>query len=165
VARAARAFGLPFCLSTFSTCSIEELAAEVEAPFFFQLYLFKDEAVNTTLIERAEQAGCPALILTVEDTAVRARRNRDCDNGLIAPLKVRPMHLLEMRIKLRWTLGWLLSKRTFGNIAMFRARQHGARRMFHLGGGELPGNNQLRGCGMGAHAVAAQTHRQGYSRS
>jgi L-lactate dehydrogenase (cytochrome) len=50
---------------------------------------------------------------------VQARRNRDCDNGLVVPLRVRLRHVLEMMVKLPWTLGWLLSKRTLGNIAMY----------------------------------------------
>src|SRR5918996_2906430 len=115
-ARAAQKFGVPFCLSTFSICSMEELAEAVSDPFLFQLYLFKDTGVNRSLIERAERLGCPALVLTL-DTAVQGRRNRDCDNGVVVPLKVRPRHILEMGYKLRWTLGWLLSKRTLGNIA------------------------------------------------
>jgi len=103
-AKAAEAFGVSFCLSTFSISSIEEVAASMSKPFLFQLYLFKDRGVNATLIQRAAQAGCPALVLTL-DTAVQARRNRDCDNGLVVPLKVRPHHLIEMLTKPRWTLG------------------------------------------------------------
>jgi L-lactate dehydrogenase (cytochrome) len=117
-ARAAQSFGVPFCLSTLSIASLEEVRAAVPGPFLFQLYLFKDRGVNEALIERAEAAGCPALVLTL-DTGVQCRRNRDCDNGLVVPLHVRAQHLIEMAIKPRWTLGWLLSQRRLGNIAMF----------------------------------------------
>ena len=117
-AKAAQAFGVPFCLSTLSICSMEEVSAAVGAPFLFQLYMFKDPGVNAALIQRAEQAGCPALVLTL-DLAVHARRNRDCDNGLVPPLKPRPRHMIRMLRKPRWTLGWLRSKRTLGNIAPF----------------------------------------------
>ena len=127
-ARAAQKFGVPYCLSTFSICSMEQLAEAVSEPFLFQLYLFKDSGVNRSLIERADRLGCPALVLTL-DTAVQGRRNRDCDNGLVVPLKVRLGHLLEMAYKFRWTLGWLRSKRTLGNIAMF-----------------IPGNAELADC-------------------
>jgi L-lactate dehydrogenase (cytochrome) len=133
-AKAAQAFGVPFCLSTFSICSMEEVAEAVSSPFFFQLYLFKDRGVNASLIARAERLGCPALVLTL-DTAVQARRNRDCDNGLVIPLKVRLRHLLEMAYKLRWTLGWLSSKRTLGNIAMF-----------------VPGSTELADCSIWVEA-------------
>ena len=131
-AKAAEAFGVPFCLSTFSISSIEEVAASMAKPFLFQLYLFKDRGVNATLIQRAVQAACPALVLTL-DTAVQARRNRDCDNGLVVPLKVRPHHLIEMLTKPRWTLGWLLNQRTLGNIAMF-----------------VPGSTELADCSLWA---------------
>jgi L-lactate dehydrogenase (cytochrome) len=116
--RAAQNFGVPFCLSTFSISSLEEVAEALPDPFLFQLYLFKDQAVNRDLIQRAEQAGCSALVLTL-DTAVPARRNRDCDNGLVIPLRVRPRHILEMLCKPSWTLGWLSSKRTLGNLARY----------------------------------------------
>ena len=117
-AKAAHAFGVPFCLSTFSVCSIEEVREAASAPFLFQLYMFKDRGVNAALMQRAEQAGCPALVLTL-DTAVQGRRNRDCDNGLVVPLKLRPRFVMKMLRRPRWTLGWLRSKRTLGNIAPF----------------------------------------------
>jgi L-lactate dehydrogenase (cytochrome) len=117
-ARAAQSFGVPFCLSTLSACSIEEVAQAIEDPFFFQLYLFKDHAIDLALLQRAEQAGCPAIVLTL-DTAVQGRRNRDLRNGLVVPLKVRTQLALEMLTKPRWTLGWFRSKRTMGNLTMF----------------------------------------------
>jgi L-lactate dehydrogenase (cytochrome) len=116
--RAAQNFGVPFCLSTFSTSSLEEVAEALPDPFLFQLYLFKDQAVNRELIQRAERARCSALVLTL-DMAVPARRNRDCDNGLVIPLRVRPQHILEMLCKPRWTYGWLSNKRTLGNLARY----------------------------------------------
>lgn len=103
-AKAAQAFGVPFCLSTLSICSMEEVSAATGAPFLFQLYMFKDQGVNAALIQRAEQAECPALVLTV-DVPVHARRNRDCDNGLVPPLKPRPRHMIRMVKKPRWTRG------------------------------------------------------------
>jgi L-lactate dehydrogenase (cytochrome) len=130
--RAAQNFGVPFCLSTFSISSLEEVAEALADPFLFQLYLFKDQAVNRELMQRAEQAGCPALVLTL-DTAVQARRNRDCDNGLIVPLRVRPRHVIEMLGKPRWTFGWLSSKRTLGNLARF-----------------VPGSSELSDCSIWA---------------
>jgi L-lactate dehydrogenase (cytochrome) len=41
---------VPFCLSTLSICSIEEVSAAVSTPFLFQLYMFKDQGVNAALI-------------------------------------------------------------------------------------------------------------------
>ncbi|MGV1014501.1 MAG: alpha-hydroxy acid oxidase, partial [Methyloceanibacter sp.] len=117
-AKAAQAFGVPYCLSTLSCCSIEEVSAAAPAPFFFQLYMFKEQAVNATLLQRAEQAGCSALIVTV-DTAVHPRRNRDLDNGLTVPLKLRARHILRMFAKPRWLAGWLRNRPTLANLAMF----------------------------------------------
>jgi len=117
-ARAAAAFGVPYCLSTLSSCSIEEVAAEVGVPFLFQLYLFKDRAINAALLHRADQAHCPALVLNV-DTAVQGRRNRDLDNGLTVPLKLRPQHIARIVQKPGWLLNWLLRKPTLGNLVAY----------------------------------------------
>ena len=118
VARAACAFGVPYWLSTLASCSIEEVAAAVGAPFLFQLYMMKDRAINASLMQRAEQAHCPALMLNV-DTAVQGRRNRDLDNGLVVPLKVRQRHILHILRKPRWLVNWLLYKPTLGNLAPY----------------------------------------------
>ncbi len=117
-ARAAKIFGIPYCLSTFSTCSLEEVAAQSSASLFFQLYLFNDRGVNVTLIDRAKQARCKALVLTV-DAAMHGRRNRDLDNGLVVPLRVRTKLALQMLAKPRWMYGWFSGRRTLGNLAMF----------------------------------------------
>jgi L-lactate dehydrogenase (cytochrome) len=117
-AQAAHAFGVPFCLSTLSGCSMEDVAAAVQAPFLFQLYMFKDRGVNAALMQRAEQVRSPALVLTL-DTAVQGRRNRDLDNDLVVPLKVRLRHVLDIGTKPRWLLGWLLNQPTLGNLAAF----------------------------------------------
>ena len=60
-ARAAAAFGIPFCLSTMSICSIEDVRAATEQPFWFQQYLMKDRGFNQELIDRAVAAQCSAL--------------------------------------------------------------------------------------------------------
>jgi L-lactate dehydrogenase (cytochrome) len=117
-ARAAKIFGIPCCLSTFSTCSLEEVAAQSSASLFFQLYLFNDRGVNVTLIDKAKQARCKALVLTV-DAAMHGRRNRDLDNGLVVPLRVRTKLALQMLAKPRWMYGWFSGRRTLGNLAMF----------------------------------------------
>ena len=65
-ARAAAAFGVPFTLSTMSICSIEDIAAHTKKPFWFQLYVMKDEEFVDSAIERARAAGCSALVLTLD---------------------------------------------------------------------------------------------------
>jgi L-lactate dehydrogenase (cytochrome) len=117
-ARAASAFGVPYCLSTLSSCSIEDVAAAVGAPFLFQLYMMKDRALNASLLQRADRARCPALMLNV-DTAVQGRRNRDLDNGAVVPLKVRPRYVTQIMRRPRWLLNWLRYKPTLGNLAPY----------------------------------------------
>ena len=65
-ARAAEKAGVPFTLSTMSICSIEDIAEHTKAPFWFQLYVMKDEGFVDSAIERARAAGCSALVLTLD---------------------------------------------------------------------------------------------------
>lgn len=65
-ARAAKAFGVPFTLSTMSICSIEDVAEAVQAPFWFQLYVMRDQEFLEAIIERARRANCSALVLTLD---------------------------------------------------------------------------------------------------
>src|SRR3569832_142984 len=64
--RAAQAAGIPYTLSTMSINSIEDVAENVEKPFWFQLYVMKDRGFIKALIERAMAARCSALVLTVD---------------------------------------------------------------------------------------------------
>jgi len=115
-ARAAEAFGVPFCLSTMSVCSIEDVAAAVVNPFWFQLYLMKDRGFSRSLIERAHAARCPVLVLTM-DLHVEGRRTVDVHNGLGIPPRLTLANILDIAMHPRWTLGMLRSKEfTFGNL-------------------------------------------------
>jgi L-lactate dehydrogenase (cytochrome) len=80
-ARAADRFGVPFCESTVSICSIEEVAAATEAPIWFQLYVMRDRSFAQDLMARATAAGAEVLVLTV-DLAVVGERYRDARNGM-----------------------------------------------------------------------------------
>ena len=116
-ARAAAAFGVPFCLSTLSICSIEDVRAAVPHPFWFQVYLMRDRGFNQELIARARAAQCPVLVLTV-DLPIQGVRRRDARNGLTVPPRLTLRNALEIALRPRWALGVLLGKRrTFGNIA------------------------------------------------
>lgn len=118
-ARAAEQFGIPFCLSSFSTCSIADVARETNAPFMFQLYLFKDRGVNEALLEQCKEAKCSALVVTM-DANVMGVRHRDTKNGLTVPLKLTPKFIMSVAKRPEWVKGWLTSqRRTFGNIAPF----------------------------------------------
>ena len=115
-ARAAEKFGIPFSLSTMSICSIEDVAAHTQAPFWFQLYVMRDKDFVERLIERAKAAKCSALILTL-DLQVLGQRHKDLKNGLSAPPKPTIANLINLATKPRWCLGMLGTKRrTFGNI-------------------------------------------------
>ena len=115
--RAAHEAGIPFTLSTMSICSIEDVAASVDKPFWFQLYVMKDRGFVRSLIERAAAAKCSALVLTV-DLQVLGQRHRDIKNGLSVPPERRIKNLIDIATKPAWALSVLRGKRrTFGNIA------------------------------------------------
>jgi L-lactate dehydrogenase (cytochrome) len=115
--RAAQAAGIPYTLSTMSICSIEDVAAAVDKPFWFQLYVMKDRGYIRSLIERAAAAKCSALVLTV-DLQVIGQRHRDIKNGMTVPPEIRIHNLIDIATKPAWALGILRGKRkTFGNIA------------------------------------------------
>ncbi len=115
--RAAQAAGIPFTLSTMSICSIEDVAAAVDKPFWFQLYVMKDRGYIRSLIERAAAAKCSALVLTV-DLQVIGQRHNDIKNGLSVPPQIRLKNLIDIATKPAWALSVLQGKRkTFGNIA------------------------------------------------
>ena len=115
-ARAAEAFGVPFTLSTFAICSIEDIAAHTTAPFWFQLYVMRDQDFVDGLIERARNAGCDALVLTL-DLQILGQRHKDIKNGLTAPPRMTPRNLLDMALHPAWSLGMATTKRrTFRNV-------------------------------------------------
>src|SRR5262249_13579309 len=115
--RAAQAAGIPFCLSTMSICAIEDVAAAVDKPFWFQLYVMKDRGFARSLIERAAAAKCRALVLTV-DLPVLGQRHADVKNGMTVPPEIRIKNIIDIATKPAWALSALRGKRkTFGNIS------------------------------------------------
>ena len=115
-AKAAEKFGVPFCLSTMSICSIEDVAERTTKPFWFQLYVMKDRGFIERLIERAKAAKCSALVLTL-DLQILGQRNKDLKNGLSAPPKLTIANMINMATKPRWCLGMAMTpRRTFRNI-------------------------------------------------
>jgi L-lactate dehydrogenase (cytochrome) len=118
-ARAAQAAGVPFTLSTMSICSLEDVRAAVEGPFWFQLYLMRDRGFNEALISRAREARCSALMLTL-DLPLQALRRRDAKNGLTVPPRLTLANTWETLLRPRWLAGVLLGRRrTLGNLAAF----------------------------------------------
>lgn len=115
-ARAAERFGVPFCLSTMSICSIEDVAAHVTKPFMFQLYVMKDQDFLAAVVERAKRARCSALVLTL-DLQILGQRHKDLKNGLSAPPRLSLPMLMDLATRWRWGLGMLGTRRRFfGNI-------------------------------------------------
>ena len=115
-ARAAEKFGVPFCLSTMSICSIEDVAAHTSKPFWFQVYTLKDDEFMQRLFDRARAANCSAIVITV-DLQIMGQRHKDLKNGLSAPPKFTVKSMANLATKVPWGLEMLGTKRRFfGNI-------------------------------------------------
>ena len=115
-AKAAEKFGVPFTLSTMSICSIEDVAENTTAPFWFQLYVMRDREFMQNLITRAKEAKCSALVLTA-DLQILGQRHKDIKNGLSAPPKPTLLNLLNLLCKPEWCWHMLhTERRTFRNI-------------------------------------------------
>lgn len=115
-ATAARDFGVPFTLSTMSINSIEDVAEATGAPFWFQLYTMRDTDYVSRLIQRAKDANCSALVITL-DLQILGQRHKDLKNGLSAPPKLTPRTIANLATKWAWGIEMLRAKRReFGNI-------------------------------------------------
>jgi L-lactate dehydrogenase (cytochrome) len=114
-ARAAKAAGVPLCLSTVSICPIEDVARAAD-PFWFQLYVIKDRGFMRDLIATAKSHGAEAMVFTV-DMPVPGARYRDAHSGMSgpnAPLR----RMIQAMTHPRWTLdvGLLGRPHTLGNL-------------------------------------------------
>ncbi|WP_102107530.1 alpha-hydroxy acid oxidase [Oceaniglobus roseus] len=115
-AKAAEKFGVPFTLSTMSICSLEDIARHTSKPFWFQLYVMRDQDFVANMIQRAKDVGCSALVLTL-DLQILGQRHKDIKNGLSAPPKLTPKTIANLATKWGWGLNMLQThRRTFGNI-------------------------------------------------
>jgi L-lactate dehydrogenase (cytochrome) len=115
-ARAAEKFGIPFTLSTMSICSIEDIAQNTSAPFWYQLYMMRDRDAMARMIDRCKAAQCSALVLTL-DLQVIGQRHKDLKNGLTAPPRPTLKNIINLMSKPRWCLGMLgTQRRSFGNL-------------------------------------------------
>ncbi len=127
-ARAAKAAGVPFCLSTVSGCSLAEVGAALQAPFWFQLYMIKDRGFMREVLQRAQEEGCTALLFTV-DLAVPGARYRDVRAGLTGSglnIALRRAWQIASRPHWLWDVGICGRPHSFGNLA---ARVPGASRI------------------------------------
>jgi L-lactate dehydrogenase (cytochrome) len=118
-ARAAEEAGVRYTLSTMSICSIEDVRSVTKGPFWFQLYVFRDRGFSESVIERAKEAGCTALFVTV-DLPMRGQRHADLKNGLEVPPRLKLKNAIDMLRRPSWTTRVLMGKRkTFGNIEAY----------------------------------------------
>ena len=115
-ARAAHRFGVPFTLSTMAICSIEDVASHAGKGFWFQLYVMRDQEFVENIIGRAQDAGCHALVLTL-DLQILGQRHKDLKNGLSAPPRPTLSTIIDLSTKWRWLAGMTTTRRkSFGNI-------------------------------------------------
>ncbi len=114
---AARAAGVPFCLSTVSVCAMEEIATAGSGPFWFQLYMIRDRGFMQSLLQRAKDAGATALVFTV-DMPLPGARYRDPHSGMSgrnAALRRTLQALAHPRWA--WDVGLRGRPHTLGNVA------------------------------------------------
>jgi L-lactate dehydrogenase (cytochrome) len=119
-AQAAEAAGIPFCLSTVSACPLDEVRRGATKPFWFQLYMIRDRAFMRDLLAKAKDAGCSALVFTV-DMPVPGSRYRDLRSGLAgAPGMLgdlRRFFQAAARPRWAWDVGLNGRPHVLGNVA------------------------------------------------
>ncbi len=118
-AKAAANKRVPFCLSTVSVCSIEEVASQSKQAIWFQLYVLKDRGFMKNALERAKAAGITTLVFTV-DMPTPGARYRDAHSGMSGPYAA-PRRILQAMTKPDWALnvGLLGRPHDLGNISKY----------------------------------------------
>ncbi|WP_346399098.1 FMN-dependent L-lactate dehydrogenase LldD [Pseudomonas syringae] len=118
-AKAAANKRIPFCLSTVSVCSIEEVASQSKQAIWFQLYVLKDRGFMKNALERARAAGVTTLVFTV-DMPTPGARYRDAHSGMSGPYAA-PRRILQAMTKPDWALnvGLLGRPHDLGNISRY----------------------------------------------
>ncbi|WAM48691.1 FMN-dependent L-lactate dehydrogenase LldD [Vreelandella venusta] len=121
-ARAATKKGIPFTLSTVSVCSIAEVAAAVERPIWFQLYVLKDRGFMKHVLERAKAAGVKTLVFTV-DMPVPGARYRDAHSGMSGKSgPMRRMLQAALHPLWAWDVGVHGRPHDLGNVSDYRGQ-------------------------------------------
>ncbi len=115
-ARAASDAGIPFAVSTASSCSIEDVRAAAGGPLWLQLYLWRDRDVTGGLVDRAGAAGYDALCLTV-DVPMSGSRERDLRNGMTIPPRIRVGNALGVVSHPVWLARMARAPVTFANVS------------------------------------------------
>ncbi|MFM5923169.1 MAG: L-lactate dehydrogenase [Novosphingobium sp.] len=121
--RAADAAGVPFCLSTVGVCSMDEVGAVSDKPFWFQLYMLKDRGIVEEILASAHENGVTKLAFTI-DLAVLGTRQRDIRNGMaggLSPwgqLRAGPIDYM-LHPRWAWDVGVRGGPHVFGNLARY----------------------------------------------
>jgi 4-hydroxymandelate oxidase len=160
-ARGASACGLPMVLSSLSTCTIEDVARAATAPLWMQIYISQDRGFTRSLAQRAEAAGCKALMVTV-DTPVWGVRERDIHNGFRVPDGMRVANLERPGQPtghsgrgIGESLGWTIdASLTWNDLEMLR----GAVKLPVLVKGVLRGDDAVKAIEHGAAGVVVSNH-------
>jgi L-lactate dehydrogenase (cytochrome) len=108
VARAARAFGTIYSLSTLGTTTIEDVAATTDGPKMYQIYVFRDRGITRNFVERCKASSFDAICLTV-DTQVAGNRERDLVTGFGVPPDLKLRSLLSYIRHLPWSVRAMIS--------------------------------------------------------
>ena len=117
VARAARASGTYYSLSTLGSCTIEEVAAVSDGPKCFQIYVMKDRGLAREFIARCKESGFTALALTV-DVPVQGNREREIRYGFTMQARIKPSTLIGIARRPVWCYHHLTHPRVkLANVA------------------------------------------------
>jgi L-lactate dehydrogenase (cytochrome) len=108
LARAAARQGIPFCISTQSVTTIEEVRTGApDADLWFQLYLWKDRALTRKLLDRVWACNVTTLVVTA-DTPIGPKREYNQRNGFSIPFIYSLRAALDVAMHPRWLAGVLL---------------------------------------------------------
>ncbi len=100
--------GLPLCVSSAASTSLEEMQRQARGRAWFQLYVGRSQEAAFELVDRAAAAGYEVLVLTVDVPQV-ARRVRELRRGFSVPFKLGPQQMLDFACHPRWSLGTLMA--------------------------------------------------------
>lgn len=124
-ARAARNYGVPFCLSTVSVCPLDEVTHQSGKAPWFQLYVIRDRAFMSDLLDKAAELGCDTLVFTV-DMPVPGSRYRDVHSGMSGPMASMRRILQAMgHPRWSWDVGVRGRPHTLGNVAPVLGKNSG----------------------------------------
>ena len=108
LAKAAFEHNIPYILSTVATASLETIAEITEGRAWFQLYHPREDELRDDLLQRAERAGYPVLVI-LADVPSFGYRSKEIKNGLAIPPRMTLSNILQIFGCPRWALSTLLA--------------------------------------------------------